>query len=64
MASTCCRVLVLACFVGPALLVAPAVVVLLPAAFAVLADRLPPVVLFAVLCSAAVLVAFDEVDFA
>jgi hypothetical protein len=49
--------------VGPALLAAPAVVVLLPAAFVALADRLPPVVLFAVLC-AAVLVAFDEVDFA
>jgi len=60
MASTCCRELVLACFVGPALLLAPAVVV----AFVVLADRLPPVVLFAVLCSAAVSVTFDEVDFA
>jgi len=45
-------------------LLAPAVVALLPAAVAVLADRLPPVVLFAVLCSAVVLAAFDEVDFA
>ena len=63
MTSTCCRELVLACFVGPALLVAPAVVVLLPAAFVALADRFPPAVLFAVLCDA-VLVAFDEVDFA
>jgi len=46
------------------LLVAPAVVVLLPVAFVALAGRLPPVVLFAVLCSAAVPVTFDEVDFA
>ena len=58
-ASTCWRVLFLACFVGPALL-EPAVV----AGFATLADRVPAVLLFAVLYCAAVLVAFDEVDLA
>src|SRR5215475_5238203 len=62
-ASTCCRVLLLACFVGPAL-VAPAVVALLPAGFAALADRAVVWVLFVVLCAAAVLVVLDEVDFA
>ena len=62
-ASTCWRVLVLACLVGPVLL-APAVVALLPAGFAALADRLPAGVLLAVPCTAAVLVALDEVGFA
>ena len=60
-ASTCCRVPLLACLVGPALL-APAVAVLLPVA--ALAVRLPALELLAVLCTVAVLVAFDEVDFA
>jgi hypothetical protein len=45
-------------------LLAPADDPLLPVAFAALAVRLPALVLFAVLCSAAVLVAFDEVDLA
>ena len=51
----------MACFVGLVLL-APAGAALLPVA--ALAVRLPVLELFAVLCTVAVLVAFDEVDFA
>jgi hypothetical protein len=45
-------------------LLAPACVPPLPAPFAALADLLPAFVWVAALCSAGVLVAFDEVAFA